>query len=78
MKGVYIFSVTVMVVLMFIYQWLIIKSTEKKEKMVFSSLILLGWSLAVAYIVFPNMDSPAKIMDYVLKGLRNIFLGIFS
>lgn len=78
MKGVYIFSVTAVAVLLFIYQWSKIKSTEKKEKIVFSSLILIGWSLAVTYIVFPNMDSPAKIMDYILTSLRNIFLGFFK
>ncbi|GEN86958.1 hypothetical protein [Oceanobacillus sojae] len=78
MKGVYIFSVTAVAVLMFIYQWSKIKSTKKKEKMVFSFLMIIGWSLAVTYIVFPNMDSPAKMVDHVLTSLRNIFLGIFS
>ncbi|MBO0993184.1 hypothetical protein [Bacillus sp. SD088] len=78
MKGVYIFCVTAVVVLMFIYQWPKIQSTEIKEKLVFSSLTLTGWSLAVAYIIFPNMDSPAKIVDYVLTSLRSNFLDIFS
>jgi multisubunit Na+/H+ antiporter MnhB subunit len=77
MKGVYIVSITVVVILMCIYQWPKIKSTEIKEKAAFATLTVIGWVVAVIYVIFPNMDSPAKIVDFIIIQLRNIILSPF-
>lgn len=73
MKAVYIVSITTLVILMFIFQWPKIKATEKKEKAAFVTLTVLGWAIAVFYVIFPSMPSPAKIVDFTLMQISNIF-----
>ncbi|MBX4149105.1 hypothetical protein [Paenibacillus lautus] len=73
MKGVYIVSITVVAILMFIYQWPKIKSTEVKEKAAFATITVIGWGAAIIYIIFPNMGSPAKIIDFIIVQLFGPF-----
>ncbi|MEK4149360.1 hypothetical protein NST02_20080 [Robertmurraya sp. FSL W8-0741] len=73
MKAVYIVSITTLVILMFIFQWPKIKATEKKEKAAFVTLTAIGWAIAVFYVIFPSMPSPAKIVDFTLMQISNFF-----
>jgi multisubunit Na+/H+ antiporter MnhB subunit len=73
MKWVYIVSITTLVILMFIFQWPKIKTVEKNEKIAFITLTVLGWAIAIFYVIFPSMPSPAKIVDFTLMQISNIF-----
>ncbi|GIP17947.1 hypothetical protein J40TS1_35890 [Paenibacillus montaniterrae] len=75
MKGVYIGSVTVVVVLLFLYQWPKMKSNDRKEKAAFATIAMIGWAAAVVYIIFPEMTSPAKVLDFILVQVRNFIFG---
>lgn len=75
MKGVYIGSVTVVVVLLFLYQWPKMKSNDRKEKAAFATITMIGWAAAVVYIIFPEMTSPAKVLDFILVQVRNFIFG---
>ncbi|SFM29410.1 hypothetical protein SAMN04487943_11272 [Gracilibacillus orientalis] len=77
MKGVYIVSITAVVMWMFIYQWPKIESTKVKEKIAFATLTIIGWVVSIIYIIFPNATSPAKIVDFILIQLKNIILALF-
>lgn len=75
MKGVYIGSVTVVIVLLFLYQWPKMKSNDRKEKAAFATIAMIGWAAAVVYIIFPEMTSPAKVLDFILVQVRNFIFG---
>lgn len=75
MKGVYIGSVTVVVVLLFLYQWPKMKSNDRKETAAFATIAMIGWAAAVVYIIFPEMTSPAKVLDFILVQVRNFIFG---
>ncbi|WP_208592394.1 hypothetical protein [Gracilibacillus suaedae] len=78
MKGIYILSITAVVLLIFIYQWPKIESTKVKEKVAFATITIIGWVASIIYIVFPYSTSPAKIVDFILIKLKNIILALFS
>ena len=50
-----ILGVTVLLALIFLYQWPTLKKNERKVKIVFFALMLVNWVLAVLLVIFPEM-----------------------
>lgn len=65
-----IIGVTVILVLIFLYQWPKLKKNGRKVKIVFFSLMLLNWVLAVLLVIFPEMPGPGQLIDFIYKSFE--------
>lgn len=43
------------------------KKNQKREKAAFISLSILGWSLAIFLIIFPDIPGPTQMIDWIYK-----------
>ncbi|WP_227938968.1 hypothetical protein [Alkalihalobacillus deserti] len=69
MKGLIILGITIVIVLMFLYEWPKINQTQKKEKYTFVVLSAMSWILAVLLLFFPEMPGPTELVDQIFKPL---------
>jgi hypothetical protein len=65
-----ILGVTVILILFFLYQWPKLKNNERKVKLVFFSLMLINWILAVSLVIFPEMPGPGQLIDFIYKSFE--------
>jgi multisubunit Na+/H+ antiporter MnhB subunit len=65
-----ILGVTVILVLIFLYQWPKLKKNGRKVKMAFFLLMLLNWVLAVLLVIFPEMPGPGQLIDFIYKSFE--------
>ncbi|GIM45008.1 hypothetical protein DNHGIG_05570 [Collibacillus ludicampi] len=72
MKLGYVAAMTILVALIFIYEWPKIDKAKKKEKITFLSLNLIGWILAVLLIFFPDLPGPTQVVETIFQPLSNI------
>ncbi|MEH7386503.1 hypothetical protein V7147_14005 [Bacillus sp. JJ1521] len=70
MKIGVIVGVTVILGLIFLCQWPKLKENERKVKMVFFSLMLFNWVLAVLLVNFPEMPGPGQLIDFIYKSFE--------
>ena len=70
MKVVGILGVTVILVLIFFYQWPVLKKNEKKVKTAFFSIMIVNWVLAVLLVIFPEMPGPGQMIDFIYKSFE--------
>ncbi len=68
-----ILGVTVILVLIFLYQWPKLKKNGRKVKMTFFLLMLLNWVLAVLLVIFPEMPGPGQLIDFIYKSFETFW-----
>lgn len=61
------FGITVVAILMTLYEWQKMNKNQKKEKRVFVTLTMAGWLLAVLLVFFPDMPGPRVDPNCVAK-----------
>ncbi|MEK4358388.1 hypothetical protein NYE48_15170 [Paenibacillus sp. FSL M7-1455] len=66
-------GVTLLVLLMFFYEYPRFRPENKKEKAAFTVLASAGWALAIALMWFPRLPGPTEFINYVTKPIWNIF-----
>ncbi|WP_028547481.1 hypothetical protein [Paenibacillus sp. UNC451MF] len=67
-----ILAATVIVILMFLYEWPKMKQHSKKEKTAFVVIAAIGWVLAILLVVFPDMKGPTQWVDALYKPLGKL------
>ncbi|WP_314003823.1 hypothetical protein [uncultured Paenibacillus sp.] len=69
MKFAAITGITVLMILMTLYEWPKMNPKQKKEKAAFLALAGMGWMLAVTLIINPDMPGPTQIIDAIYRPL---------
>ncbi|MBD8588078.1 hypothetical protein IFT92_09665 [Peribacillus simplex] len=72
MRWAFVFGITVVAILMTLYEWQKMNKNQKKEKRAFVTLTMAGWLLAVLLVFFPDMPGPTHLMDVIFKPLGKL------
>ena len=64
-----IFGLTILIIIIVGFQWSKLKQDQKKEKVTFISISVVGWILSILLIIFPDMIGPTQIIDTLFKPL---------
>ncbi|MBM7643988.1 multisubunit Na+/H+ antiporter MnhB subunit [Scopulibacillus daqui] len=65
MKLMYAAGITLIVVLMTLYEWPKLKqANKKKEKTAYTIITLIGWVCAVLLVYFPDMPGPTQVVNF--------------
>jgi ABC-type Co2+ transport system permease subunit len=72
MKLASVFGITIVVVLMTLYEWPKINREQKKEKVAFVSLSGAGWFLAVLLVYYPDIPGPTDLIDMIFRPLGRV------
>lgn len=64
-----VFGITVVVILMALYEWPKMEKNKKREKRTFIALTMAGWLLAVLLVYFPDMPGPNQFIDKIFRPL---------
>jgi multisubunit Na+/H+ antiporter MnhB subunit len=64
-----VFGITVVVVLITLYEWPKMNRDQKKEKVAFVTLTGSGWLLAVLLVFFPDIQGPTNLIDAIFRPL---------
>ncbi|MFF2446193.1 hypothetical protein ACFVSW_03745 [Neobacillus sp. NPDC058068] len=67
MKVGVILGITALLVLIHLWEWPKLKKYERKIKVVFFTLLTIGWLLAILLVLFPNMPGPSQLIDFIFK-----------
>ena len=67
MKWGAVLGVTVIVVIMILYEWPKMNPEQKREKATFIGLLAMGWLLGVLLVFFPDMPNPSKLFAAVFE-----------
>lgn len=67
MKWLLLAGVSFIVFLVTVYEWPKMSPQMKKEKIVFVSLLALGWCLSISIIFFPDIPSLNDIVEFIYK-----------
>ncbi|MFP3121912.1 hypothetical protein OH784_03820 [Ectobacillus funiculus] len=73
MTWLFIVGITLVVLLMSLYEWPRINSKQKKEKLVFIMLVVAEWLLAIFLLFNPHFPGPTKMMEAVFQPISRIF-----
>jgi uncharacterized membrane protein len=68
-KGFIVLGITIVIVLMFLYEWPKMNQKQKKDKYTFVVLSAMSWILAVLLLFFPEMPGPTEMVDQIFKPL---------
>ncbi|GHI00308.1 hypothetical protein [Neobacillus kokaensis] len=66
-------GVTIILVLIFLYEWPKLKKNKKKVKIAFFSLMVVNWVLAVLLIIFPEMPGPGQLIEFIYKPFKPLW-----
>ena len=69
MTWFFVIGITLVVVLMILYEWPRMNPNQKKEKSVFVILVAMEWVLAILLLFFPDLPRPAQMMEAVFNRL---------
>lgn len=72
MKFATILGITVVLILMALYEWPKMNKNQKKEKWTFIVLTMAGGLLAVLLVFFPSMPGPPNLIDTLFKPLGKL------
>lgn len=72
MKWGVVIMVTFIIGLIVLYEWPKINQDEKKEKITFAVLTLIGWGLAVILAFFPEMPGPTDMVNKIYNPLSQL------
>ena len=67
MKYGSVIGITVIVILITLFEWPKMKKEQKKEKWAFVSLTMAGWILAILLVFFPDMPGPTQLVETIFK-----------
>ncbi|WP_231687954.1 hypothetical protein [Bacillus sp. FJAT-27251] len=62
-----IVGVSVILGLIFFFQWPRLEKSEKKIKTAFFSIMVINWVLAVLLVLFPEMPGPGQMIDFIYQ-----------
>ncbi|TBL80284.1 hypothetical protein [Paenibacillus thalictri] len=65
--------ITVIVILMILYEWPRLRQHTVKEKSVFVIMTTAGWILALLLVLFPELPGPTQLVDAIYKPLGKLF-----
>jgi hypothetical protein len=51
--------------LIILYEWPKLKKNVRKVKVVFFTLITIGWLLAMLLVLFPTLPGPGQLIDNI-------------
>jgi hypothetical protein len=71
MKWVSVMGITLIVLVIFLLEWLKIKHL-RKEKAAFSAFMILGYLLAVALVFYPDLPGPTQMFEMIYKPFAKI------
>ncbi|MFP3125246.1 hypothetical protein OH784_21405 [Ectobacillus funiculus] len=69
MTWFFVIGITLVVVLMILYEWPRMNPNQKKEKSVFIILIAMEWALAILLLFFPDLPRPEQMIEAVFNRL---------
>jgi hypothetical protein len=58
--------------LIILYEWPKLKKNVWKVKVVFFTLITIGWLLAILLVLFPTLPGPSQLVDYIYAPLSRL------
>ncbi|WP_026564884.1 hypothetical protein [Bacillus sp. UNC41MFS5] len=67
-----VLAITVVVVLITLYEWPKINQNQKKEKAAFVTLTAMGWMLSILLLYFPDMPGPTQMIEKLFKPLGKL------
>ncbi|MFU1794586.1 hypothetical protein ACM1RC_12040 [Paenibacillus azoreducens] len=68
-----IILVTLLVAVMFLYEFPRMKSGKMKEKAVFTVVASAGWGLALLLMFVPGLPGPTELINYVFRPIWSMF-----
>jgi multisubunit Na+/H+ antiporter MnhB subunit len=69
MKFAAITGITILVILIVLYEWPKMKPKQKKEKAAFLTVTGMGWILAVILVFNPDIPGPTQMIDALYRPL---------
>jgi len=73
MKFAAIAGITILVILIVLYEWPKMNPKQKKEKAALLTVTGMGWLLAVILIFNPDITGPTQMIDAIYRPLGKIF-----
>ncbi|WP_085507647.1 hypothetical protein [Thalassobacillus devorans] len=71
MNWLSLFGVSLVVLLLFFYEWPKMNQNQVKEKRVFIFLIAGVWLVAVMLIFFPDVPGPIDLITFLFRPVEN-------
>ncbi|MGQ7889282.1 hypothetical protein [Paenibacillus sp. WC2504] len=71
MKWVSVMGITLIVLVIFQFEWLKIKHLWK-EKVSFSTIMVLGYILAVTLVFYPDLPGPTHVLEVIYEPFAKI------
>lgn len=72
MKWGAVLGISVLIALIFLNEWPQMHPEQKKEKAVFTSVLVMGWLLGVLLVFYPDLPGPDQLLDHVFKPLGKL------
>ncbi|SDH87525.1 hypothetical protein [Alteribacillus bidgolensis] len=70
MKILDVLGITVIMVWVYFYEWPRIEKNQKKERRTFVVLTIIGWSLAILLVFFPDIPGPTDFIREIFKPIE--------
>ncbi|MDF2963586.1 MAG: hypothetical protein K0S39_5321 [Paenibacillus sp.] len=70
MRWTFFCGVTIAVILIWCFEWKKLKEKLKRDRVVFMSLLLLGWVLSMMDL--PNMPGPTTFLQFIFKPFKGL------
>lgn len=67
-----ILSLSLVVVLMILYDWARLKASTRRMRMTFYVLTFSGWGSAILLIHFPSMPGPSELWLFLYQPLTDL------
>lgn len=60
---------SLILVVMFFYEWPKLQQKQGKEKKIFLLLLIINWTIATVLLFYPNTPGPTQFIQYIFKPL---------
>lgn len=70
MEILFVLGITILILVMYLYEWPKIEKKQKKEKRSFVVLTIIGWLLAILLVFFPDLPGPIHFLREIYKPLE--------
>jgi CDP-diglyceride synthetase len=67
-----IISITLLVIIIALWEWPRMNGNPKKDKVAALSILALGWLLSILFVQFPDIPYPDQVIQAMLKPLSGI------
>jgi Na+/melibiose symporter-like transporter len=65
---------TLAVALIILYGWPKLNQKQKKDKVTFIALTIMGWLLAILLVFYPELPGPTQMIDAIYRPLGSILM----